>query len=152
MPAPVRRWRSGAAELARALDLGTGHLSLYQLTIEPGTRFATDVRQGAFAPLDDDPAADLFALTREMTAAAGLPAYEISNHARPGEESRHNLDLLALPGLRRGRTGRARAARRDGDGAAQEAGELARRGRRARPRHCRGASPRQPRAGRPRRC
>jgi putative oxygen-independent coproporphyrinogen III oxidase len=80
-----------AEELQRALGFGTGHLSLYQLTIEPGTRFATDVRQGTFAPLDDDPAADLFALTREMTAAAGLPAYEVSNHARPGEESRHNL-------------------------------------------------------------
>jgi oxygen-independent coproporphyrinogen-3 oxidase len=81
-------WRD---ELSRALDLGTRHLSLYQLTIEAGTRFATDVRQGAFAPLGDDPAADLFALTRELTAAAGLPAYEISNHASPGEESRHNL-------------------------------------------------------------
>jgi len=81
-------WR---AELERALGFGTSHLSLYQLTIEPGTRFATDVRQGAFTPLDDDPAADLFALTREITAAAGIPAYEISNHARPGEESRHNL-------------------------------------------------------------
>ncbi|RPF70294.1 radical SAM family heme chaperone HemW [Aurantiacibacter spongiae] len=81
-------WRT---ELDRALSFGTGHLSLYQLTIEPGTRFATDVRRGAFAPLDDDAAADLFALTRDMTADAGLPAYEISNHARPGEESRHNL-------------------------------------------------------------
>ena len=80
-----------AEELQRALSFGTGHLSLYQLTIEPGTRFATDVRQGSFAPLDDDPAADLFALTRELTTAAGLPAYEVSNHARPGEESRHNL-------------------------------------------------------------
>ena len=80
-----------ASELETALGFGTGHLSLYQLTIEPGTRFATDVRQGAFAPLDDDQAADLFALTREMTAAARLPAYEVSNHARPGEESRHNL-------------------------------------------------------------
>jgi oxygen-independent coproporphyrinogen-3 oxidase len=79
------------AELARALALGTDHLSLYQLTIEPGTRFATDVRQGTFSPLDDDPAADLFALTRAMTAAAGIPAYEVSNHARPGQESRHNL-------------------------------------------------------------
>ncbi|NNC53041.1 MAG: coproporphyrinogen III oxidase [Erythrobacter sp.] len=79
------------AELSKALALGTSHLSLYQLTIEPTTRFATDVRRGVFSPLDDDPAADLFALTREMTAAAGLPAYEISNHARPGEESRHNL-------------------------------------------------------------
>jgi oxygen-independent coproporphyrinogen-3 oxidase len=77
-------------ELARALAFGTGHLSLYQLTIEPGTRFATMVRQGQFTPLDDDCAADLFALTREQTAA-GLPAYEVSNHARPGEESRHNL-------------------------------------------------------------
>ena len=70
---------------------GTGHLSLYQLTIEPGTRFETMVRRREFVPLDDDAAADLFALTREMTAAAGLPAYEVSNHARPGEESRHNL-------------------------------------------------------------
>ncbi|MBC2652081.1 radical SAM family heme chaperone HemW [Novosphingobium aerophilum] len=79
------------AELERALGFGTGHLSLYQLTIEPGTRFATMVRDGAFTPLDDDQAADLFDLTRAMTAARGLPAYEISNHACPGEESRHNL-------------------------------------------------------------
>jgi putative oxygen-independent coproporphyrinogen III oxidase len=79
------------ADLHHALSLGTGHLSLYQLTIEPGTRFATLARQGAFVPLDDDAAADLFDLTRDRTAAAGLPAYEISNHARPGEESRHNL-------------------------------------------------------------
>jgi oxygen-independent coproporphyrinogen-3 oxidase len=79
------------AELARALSFGTGHLSLYQLTIEPGTRFATLVRERAFTPLDEDPAADLFALTRAMTQAAGLPAYEISNHARDGEQSRHNL-------------------------------------------------------------
>ncbi len=78
-------------ELATALALGTGHLSLYQLTIEANTRFATDVRQGAFVPLEDDPAAELFELTRARTEAAGLPAYEISNHARPGEESRHNL-------------------------------------------------------------
>jgi putative oxygen-independent coproporphyrinogen III oxidase len=79
------------AELSRALSFGTGHLSLYQLTIEPGTRFATLVREGKFTPLDDDAAGDLFTLTREMTASAGLPAYEISNHARPGEQSRHNL-------------------------------------------------------------
>lgn len=79
------------AELARALGFGTGHLSLYQLTIEPGTRFATLVREGSLTPLDDDDAADLFTLTRSATAAAGLPAYETSNHARAGEESRHNL-------------------------------------------------------------
>jgi putative oxygen-independent coproporphyrinogen III oxidase len=78
-------------ELARALALGTGHLSLYQLTIEPGTRFATLVREGKFVPLDNDAAGDMFLQTREHTAAAGLRAYEISNHARLGEESRHNL-------------------------------------------------------------
>ena len=81
-------WRT---ELSEALALGTSHMSLYQLTIEPATRFATDVRRGIFAPLDDDRGADLYALTQEMMSAAGLPAYEISNHARPGEESRHNL-------------------------------------------------------------
>jgi putative oxygen-independent coproporphyrinogen III oxidase len=78
-------------ELAQALVIGTTHLSLYQLTIEPGTRFETMVRKGDFMPLDEDACADLFALTRERTASAGLPAYEISNHACPGEESRHNL-------------------------------------------------------------
>jgi len=80
-----------ADELSRALAIGTGHLSLYQLTIEANTRFATDVRQGLFDPLADDPAADLYALTQAMTLEAGIPAYEVSNHARPGEESRHNL-------------------------------------------------------------
>lgn len=80
-----------AERLARALAFGTGHLSLYQLTIEPGTRFASDVRRGRLVPLDDDDAAELFDITQELTAAAGLPAYETSNHARPGEESRHNL-------------------------------------------------------------
>ncbi|MFC3096494.1 radical SAM family heme chaperone HemW [Alteraurantiacibacter palmitatis] len=79
------------ADLSRALAMGTTHLSLYQLTIEPGTRFETMVRRGDFMPLDDEAAADLFALTQDVTASAGLPAYEVSNHARPGEESRHNL-------------------------------------------------------------
>ncbi len=79
------------AELARALGFGTGHLSLYQLTIEPGTRFAAMAAKGELAPRDPDEAAALFELTQAMTERAGLPAYEISNHARPGEESRHNL-------------------------------------------------------------
>ncbi|MBB6122366.1 radical SAM family heme chaperone HemW [Sphingobium subterraneum] len=79
------------AELARALAFGTGHLSLYQLTIEPGTRFETMVRRGDFKPTDADEAADLFERTQAMTQAAGIPAYEISNHARAGQESRHNL-------------------------------------------------------------
>ena len=78
-------------ELDRALGFGTGHLSLYQLTIEPGTRFETLVRTGKLIPADDDHCADLFELNRDVMTAAGLPAYEISNHARPGQESRHNL-------------------------------------------------------------
>jgi oxygen-independent coproporphyrinogen-3 oxidase len=79
------------AELRLALSFGTEHLSLYQLTIEPGTRFAALAAKGALPETDSDRAADLFELTRAVTAAAGLPAYEVSNHARPGEESRHNL-------------------------------------------------------------
>jgi len=78
-------------QLSCSLSFGTGHLSLYQLTIEPGTRFATLAREGNLVPLDQDASAELFAMTGEMAAHAGLPAYEISNHARPGEESRHNL-------------------------------------------------------------
>ncbi|MGK6324587.1 radical SAM family heme chaperone HemW [Sphingomonas sp. DT-51] len=78
-------------ELARALAFGTEHLSLYQLTIEPGTRFATEAAAGRLTLPDGDAAADLFEATRAQTAAAGLPAYEVSNHARPGAESRHNL-------------------------------------------------------------
>jgi putative oxygen-independent coproporphyrinogen III oxidase len=79
------------AEMARALSFGTGHLSLYQLTIEPGTRFAALAARGELETVDPDHAAGLFELTRVMTERAGLPAYEISNHARPGQESRHNL-------------------------------------------------------------
>jgi oxygen-independent coproporphyrinogen-3 oxidase len=73
------------------LAFGTEHLSLYQLTIEPATPFATLARTGALRPMDDDRAATLYDITQEMTEAAGRPAYEISNHARPGAESRHNL-------------------------------------------------------------
>ena len=80
-----------ACELDRAIGFGTEHMSLYQLTIEPGTRFATLVQNGALTPLDTDRAAGLFETTRATMAAHGLPAYEISNHARPGGESRHNL-------------------------------------------------------------
>ena len=79
------------AELTRALSFGTEHLSLYQLTVEPGTRFATEAAAGRLVVPDADAAADLFELTRAVTAAAGIPAYEVSNHARTGAESRHNL-------------------------------------------------------------
>ncbi len=80
------------AELTEALTLAIDHLSLYQLTIEPGTRFGDLHARGRLRGLPpDDRAADMYALTQAVTEAAGLPAYEISNHARPGAESRHNL-------------------------------------------------------------
>jgi oxygen-independent coproporphyrinogen-3 oxidase len=66
-------------------------LSLYQLTIEQGTRFYDLHRAGKLAMPSEDLSADFFELTQELTQKAGLPAYEISNHARPGDESRHNL-------------------------------------------------------------
>ena len=79
------------AELARALAFGTDHLSLYQLTIEPGTAFHTLHRRGDLVvPCEDDQAA-MYEATQAMTAAAGLSPYEVSNHARPGQESRHNI-------------------------------------------------------------
>lgn len=81
-------WRG---ELSEALTLAGGHLSLYQLTIEPETRFADLYAKGKLIIPAAEAAHDLYALTQELTAAAGLHPYEISNHARPGEESRHNL-------------------------------------------------------------
>lgn len=81
-------WRR---ELAEAIDCGTGHLSVYQLVFEPGTRFAELRDRGRMTPLDEDAAAEIFEATAAMTEAAGLPAYEISSHARPGDECRHNL-------------------------------------------------------------
>jgi oxygen-independent coproporphyrinogen-3 oxidase len=84
----LAEWR---AELARAVALGTGHLSVYQLTIEDGTRFATLAARGELDMPDEETQAALYETTMDMLGAAGLPAYEISNHARPGAESRHNL-------------------------------------------------------------
>ncbi|MFK4046732.1 Oxygen-independent coproporphyrinogen-III oxidase [Roseomonas mucosa] len=81
-------WR---AELRRALALAADHLSLYQLTIEPGTRFATEHARGAFALPADDDAAAMYTATAEEAARFGLLPYEVSNYARPGAESRHNL-------------------------------------------------------------
>ena len=84
----VAAWR---AELQRALAFAGEHLSVYQLTIEPGTAFHTAYQRGDFALPDEDTAADLYEATRDLLGTAGLAAYEISNHARPGAESRHNL-------------------------------------------------------------
>ncbi len=84
----IADWR---AELGEALAMAGDHLSLYQLTIEPETPFEALYKLGKLKVPDDDLARDLYGLTQEMTAAAGLPSYEISNHARSGQESRHNL-------------------------------------------------------------
>ncbi|MDP4724865.1 MAG: radical SAM family heme chaperone HemW [Pseudomonadota bacterium] len=79
------------AELATALSFGTEHLSLYQLTIEPGTAFAPLHKRGELVIPEENEAYHLFQLTQEMTEAAGLPGYEVSNHARLGKECQHNL-------------------------------------------------------------
>ena len=88
---PDQRPQDWAAELRRAIDEGCEHLSLYQLTIEDGTPFAALHRAGRLIVPDGEAARALWDVTQETTRAAGLPAYEISNHARPGAESRHNL-------------------------------------------------------------
>lgn len=79
------------AELREALARAAGHLSLYQLTLEPGTPFTRLAAAGKLTLPEDTIADELFAITADLTSAAGLPAYEISNHARPGQESRHNI-------------------------------------------------------------
>lgn len=84
----VDAWK---AELKEALSMTVGHLSLYQLTIEKGTAFYTSHFRGDFKIPEEELAADLYDATQEVMDAAGLPAYEVSNHARKGEESRHNL-------------------------------------------------------------
>ncbi len=88
---PNQRTDDWAVELEEAIILAADHLSLYQLTIEQGTPFYDLHRKGKFAVPDPDQAAELYELTHEITSAHGLPAYEISNYAAPGEGSRHNL-------------------------------------------------------------
>ena len=78
-------------ELREALAFNTEHLSLYQLTIEPGTAYATLARQGKLVVPDEDAATQLYDVTEDICSAAGLASYEVSNYARPGAESRHNL-------------------------------------------------------------
>ncbi len=124
---PDQTPQAWAAELETALALGAGHISPYQLTIEPGTAFERAVRRGRLAPPDDSGAADLWDVTQERLSAAGFEAYEVSNHARtPTDRSRHNLTYwrggdwlgvgpgahgrLTLDGVRRGQVCAARPA------------------------------------------
>ena len=88
---PGQTIRTWVPELREALTMAGDHLSVYQLTIEPGTAFHAAHARGDVVLPDEDAAAELFETTQEVLAAAGLPAYEISNHARPGAECRHNL-------------------------------------------------------------
>jgi len=88
---PGQKPDAWAAELKQAIGYAVDHLSLYQLTIEEGTRFFQLYNAGKFEIPDGEHAAELYAITQDVTAAHGLPAYEISNHAMPGAESRHNL-------------------------------------------------------------
>lgn len=84
----MNEWRD---ELTEALQYAKGHMSLYQLTIEAGTQFKTLRDSGRLTELDGDIAADMYLMTQDMMERAGMPAYEISNHATSGQESRHNL-------------------------------------------------------------
>ena len=88
---PAQTCEAWRAELTRAIDEAAEHLSLYQLTIEDETPFAALHAAGKLAIPDEDTARDLYDLTQEVCAARGLPAYEVSNHALPGAECRHNL-------------------------------------------------------------
>lgn len=88
---PEQTLKDWEMELTQALKMAGNHLSLYQLTIEKGTRFFSDYSKGAFKIPDEDLAADFYLLTREIMEAHGMPAYEVSNHAKPGFESRHNM-------------------------------------------------------------
>ncbi|MGJ3233067.1 MAG: radical SAM family heme chaperone HemW [Oceanicaulis sp.] len=115
-------WRG---ELEEAFAFGLGHLSLYQLTIEPGTAFERQARRGALSPPGEDLSADLFELTQALTEAAGLPAYEISNHARTrADQSVHNrlywegADWIGIGPGAHSRLGRADAGGRTGYSAA----------------------------------
>jgi oxygen-independent coproporphyrinogen-3 oxidase len=88
---PGQTEKAWAAELSQALAEQQGHMSLYQLTIEPDTAFARLKAEGKLAVPDDETSEALYEVTQDLTAQAGLQAYEVSNHARPGDESRHNL-------------------------------------------------------------
>src|SRR5436305_6281759 len=102
-------------ELDQALSFAGTHLSLYQLTIEPGTAFGNRAERGEILSADEDTAVALYEFTQRRLAAAGMPAYEISNHARPGAECRHNLaywryeDYLGIGPGAHGRVTRAGA-------------------------------------------
>lgn len=111
-------WRT---ELETALGFGTGHMSLYQLTIEPGTAFERKLKRGALTPPSDDAAADMYALTQSVCAQAGLPSYEISNHARSrSDQSVHNRlywegeDWIGIGPGAHSRTGAFNAGGREG--------------------------------------
>ena len=88
---PEQTYKDWETELSEALSFKPSHLSLYQLTIEEGTAFYHQFHRGKFALPNEEKSAELYSLTQRLTSNADLPAYEVSNHAKKGEESRHNL-------------------------------------------------------------
>lgn len=88
---PMQTLEQWEQELEQALKFSIGHMSLYQLTIEEGTPFAALAKAGKLVVPEEEMARDFFVMTQQMCEAAGLPAYEVSNHAAPGQECRHNL-------------------------------------------------------------
>lgn len=88
---PEQTAKAWEAELNSALELSADHLSLYQLTIEQGTAFFDLHERGKLSPLPENPSAELYELTQEITNTAGFQTYEISNHAKPGAQCQHNL-------------------------------------------------------------
>lgn len=115
-----------SSELQRALALGADHLSLYELSIEPGAAFSRAVQRREWSPMEDDLSADLYEITQEMTERAGVPSYEISNHARaPEHQSRHNRIYWASgdwAGVGPGAHGRLTAGERWATEAAEKPG------------------------------
>ncbi|MEO1658208.1 MAG: radical SAM family heme chaperone HemW [Pseudomonadota bacterium] len=121
---PEQSLQGWERRLREICALGASHLSLYQLTVEPETAFGRAAKRGTLVPMPDDNAADFYELTQTVTADAGLPAYEISNHANPGHEAKHNAlywDDADWMGIGPGAAGRV------GDGAQRLATEAVKR-------------------------
>jgi putative oxygen-independent coproporphyrinogen III oxidase len=145
----VEEWER---ELREAISYAVDHLSLYQLTIEEGTPFFGLHKAGKLIVPDDDQSALLYEATQEITASAGMPAYEVSNHARPGAESRHNLTYWRYgdyAGIGPGAHGRlTRGSAKIATATERKPEDLARPCRARRPRHTRPGTARLRRTGR----
>ncbi len=146
MPGPDQTVEDWERELNEAISYAVDHLSLYQLTIEEGTPFYGLHKAGKLIVPDGDQSAALYEATQEITAAHGMPAYEVSNHARPGAESRHNLTYWRYgdyAGIGPGAHGRlTRGPAKIATATERKPEKLAGPGRKRRPRHGRAGTAR----------